>query len=126
MARGIFIRRTSESQMPTRRVLLAALLTACSRAENAVRLHARPGQAAGNGPKPGVTPLNLRPKRDAILFVPASTPDPAPLVLYLHGATGNEQQGIRRLGALADEFGFVLLSPASEEGTWDAIRSGYG
>jgi predicted esterase len=46
--------------------------------------------------------------------------------VYLHGATGNEQQGIRRLSALADEFGFLLLSPASQEGTWDAIRSGYG
>jgi phospholipase/carboxylesterase len=58
--------------------------------------------------------------------VPANAPDPAPLVLYLHGATGNEQQGIRRLSPLADEFGFLLLSPASAEGTWDAIRSGYG
>jgi phospholipase/carboxylesterase len=47
-------------------------------------------------------------------------------VLYLHGATGNEQQGIRRLSSLADEFGFLLLSPASQEGTWDAIRTGYG
>ena len=47
-------------------------------------------------------------------------------MLYLHGATGNQQQGIRRLSALADEFGFLLLSPASQDGTWDAIRSGYG
>jgi predicted esterase len=61
-----------------------------------------------------------------MLYVPASAPDPAPLVLYLHGATGNEQQGIRRLSALADEFGFLVLSPASQEGTWDAIQSGYG
>jgi predicted esterase len=68
----------------------------------------------------------LRSERDALFYVPASAPDPAPLVLYLHGATGNEQQGIRRLSALADEFGFLLLSPASEEGTWDAMGSGYG
>jgi predicted esterase len=47
-------------------------------------------------------------------------------VLYLHGATGKERQGIRRLSPLADEFGFLRLSPASQEGTWDAIRSGYG
>jgi len=47
-------------------------------------------------------------------------------VLYLHGATGDEHQGIRRLSALADEFGFLVLSPASQAGTWDAIRSGYG
>jgi phospholipase/carboxylesterase len=112
--------------MATRRVFLAAFLTACSRAESTVRLRARPGQVTTADPKPGVTPLNLRTQRDALFYVPASAPDPAPLVLYLHGATGNEQQGVRRLSALADEFGFLLLSPASEEGTWDAIRSGYG
>ena len=112
--------------MPTRRVFLATFLTACSRAQSAVRLHARPVQVATAGPKPGVIPLNLRPERDALVYVPASAPDPAPFLLYFHGATGNEQQGIRRLSALADEFGFVLLSPASKEDTWDAIRSGYG
>jgi predicted esterase len=112
--------------MPTRRVFLATLLTACSPAQSTVRLHARPAQIAGGGPKPGVTSLNLRHERDALFYVPTSAPDPAPLVLYLHGATGDEHQGIRRLSALADEFGFLLLSPASQVGTWDAIRSGYG
>ena len=91
-----------------------------------VRLHARPGKVAAGGGKTGVTPLNLRAERDTFLYVPASAPDPAPLVVYLHGATGNEQQGIRRLSGLADEFGFLLLSPASQDGTWDAIRSGFG
>src|SRR5215831_14774194 len=113
--------------MPTRRIFLVALLTCCSRAESAVRLRARPAKVVGGGDAgPGVTPLNLRPVRDALLYVPDSVRDPAPLVLYLHGATGDEQQGIRRLRALADEFGCLLLSPASQEGTWDAIRSGYG
>ena len=112
--------------MATRRVFLASLLTGCSRAQSGVRLHARPSANAAGNVKPGVAPLNLRRERDALLYVPANAPDPAPLVLYLHGATGNEQQGIRRLSPLADEFGFLLLSPASEEGTWDAIRSGYG
>lgn len=112
--------------MTTRRVFVAALLTGCSSAESAVRLRARPGKATSGEWKPGVTPLNLRSSRDALLYVPAAAPDPAPLVLYLHGATGNEQQGVRRLSALADEFGFLLLSPASQQGTWDAIRSEYG
>ncbi len=112
--------------MPTRRVFLAACLSACSRAESSARLRARPGESEASGSKPGVTPLRLRPQRDSLLYTPASAPDPAPLVVYLHGATGNEQQGVRRLSALADEFGFLLLSPASEDGTWDAIRSGYG
>lgn len=112
--------------MPTRRALLGALLTACSHAKSGVRLTARPGKVDANISQSGVTRLNMRPERDALLYTPASAPDSAPLVVYLHGATGNEQQGIRRFSALADEFGFLLLSPASQEGTWDAIRSGYG
>lgn len=112
--------------MLTRRFLLATLLSSCARGANSARLHARPApNAAGDLPS-GTTPLHLRAERDTLVHVPAAANDPAPLVLYLHGATGNEQQGIRRLGALADEMGFVLLSPASLEGTWDAIRSGYG
>ena len=47
-------------------------------------------------------------------------------MVYLHGATGSEEQGIRRLGPLADKMGFVVLSPASQGGTWDAIRDEYG
>ena len=69
--------------------------------------------------------MNLRTERDTLFYIPERVADPAPFVLYLHGATGGEQQGIRRLRALADEFGFLLLSPASQEFTWDAIRSGY-
>src|SRR6476646_6459327 len=113
--------------MPTRRAfLLAGFLAGCTRAQSGVRLQARPGSDAVGDLKPGTTPLRLRSERDALVYVPASAPDPAPLVLYLHGATGNEQQGIRRLSVLADELGFLVLSPASQEGTWDAIRSGYG
>ena len=113
--------------MTTRRIFLVALASGCSRAESAVRLRARPARVVSGGDAgTGVIPLNLRSSRDALLYVPASVRDPAPLMLYLHGATGDEQQGIRRLSALADEFGFLLVSPASQEGTWDAIRSGYG
>ncbi len=112
--------------MTTRRVFLAASVTACSRAESVVKLRARPTKAGAGSLKTGANPLNLRAERDAIFYIPASATDSAPLVVYLHGATGNEQQGICRLSALADEFGFLLLSPASQGGTWDAIRSGYG
>jgi len=118
--------RASEPEMATRRVFLATLLSACSRADPGARLHARPTGPVTGTAKTGVNPLNLRADRDTLFYVPASAPDPAPLVLYLHGATGSEQQGIRRLSALADEFGFLVLSPASADFTWDAIRSGYG
>jgi predicted esterase len=50
----------------------------------------------------------------------------APLMVYLHGAGGSEQQGIKKLSSLADESGFLVLSPASQGGTWDAIQDGYG
>ncbi|MDZ4797542.1 MAG: PHB depolymerase family esterase [Bryobacteraceae bacterium] len=118
--------------MPTRRIVMCALLAGwCSRAESSSRLRARPGKAgsAEGGFPSGASPLDLRAERDSLLYVPAAaggSSKAVPLVVYLHGATGNAQQGIRRFSALADEFGFLLLSPASEDGTWDAIRSGYG
>jgi len=95
--------------MHHRRLFLATLLSACSRAESGVRLHARPSASVTNSAKVGVNPLNLRAERDTLFYVPEKAPDPAPLVLYLHGATGSEQQGVRRLSALADEFGFLVL-----------------
>ena len=112
--------------MTTRRLFLATLLASCARAEAGVRLRARPVESPTRETGVGVIPLELRKDRDALLYVPKSAPDPAPLVLYLHGATGNERQGVRRLGDLAEELGFLLLSPASQDTTWDAIHSGYG
>ncbi len=92
-------------------------------------MKARPGKAAV-GREPGLHSLGIRQQRDALFYVPKSdklTADqPAPLVVYLHGATGSEQQGINRLRPFADDLGFLLLSPASTEGTWDGIRDGYG
>jgi phospholipase/carboxylesterase len=71
---------------PTRGVFLTAFVTAGARAESAVRLRARPVRTASGGAQPGVTALNLRLHCDALLYVPSSAPDPAPFVLYLHGA----------------------------------------
>jgi phospholipase/carboxylesterase len=90
-------------------------------------VRARPGSGASTV-EPGTHALNLRAQRDTLLYVPKSArlDQPAPLMVYLHGATGSEEQGIRRLGPLADEMGFVVLSPASQGGTWDAIRDEYG
>jgi phospholipase/carboxylesterase len=91
------------------------------------RIRARPGAGAGTV-EPGTHALQLRAERDALLYVPKSArlDQPAALMVYLHGATGSEEQGIRRLGPLADEMGFLVLSPASQSGTWDAIRDEYG
>ena len=63
-----------------------------------------------------------------MLYVPESLPSgqPAPLVVFLHGAGGNEQRGLRFFSAYADEFGVLVLVPASEDSTWDAIGRSYG
>ena len=91
------------------------------------RLRARPGQTTETV-LPGLHALNLDPDRDALLYVPAAyQPEPpAPFVLSLHGAGGNETSGLYPLRDLADEAGLVLLSPASRRQSWDVIRGGYG
>lgn len=109
--------------------IAGGILSSCASAQssNGVRLLARPGKSASNR-EPGTHSLAIRDQRDILLYIPKSAdPEtPAPLLVYLHGATGNEQQGVRRLSSFADESGFLLLSPASAGGTWDAIRDGYG
>src|SRR4051812_32943795 len=117
--------------MTSRRSLLAAvpgaLLTSCAwAANNAVRLRARVGKGSSSTPGAGVRPLGIRKTRDALLYVPKSVSESMPFLVYLHGATGSEQQGIRRLSEFADSLGFILLSPASGGQTWDGIRDGYG
>lgn len=106
------------------------LLCGCigqGQSNGSIRIKARPGKVTG-ALEPGSHPLGIRSERDPILYIPklADPEKSAPLLVYLHGATGSEQQGIRRLGSFADKFGFVLLSPASAGMTWDAIRGEYG
>jgi predicted esterase len=104
-----------------------ALAGCANAAESGPRLLSRPEKQDG-ARQPGLHQLGLRAQRDAVLYVPESAaPDkPAPLLMFLHGATQSEQSGIRRFKGFADEMGFLLLSPASEGTTWDAIRDGYG
>ncbi len=91
------------------------------------RLLARPKQPTESA-SPGLHALKLNSDRDALLYVPSGyRPDqPAPFVLSLHGAGGNESSGLYPLRDLADEAELVLLSPASRRQTWDVIRGGYG
>jgi phospholipase/carboxylesterase len=94
----------------------------------ASRLKARPGSGASATATPGLQKLGLRADRDALLYIPESSKkfDKAPLVVSLHGASRNAERGIELLRSLADEHGFLLLAPASEAGTWDAIGGAYG
>jgi phospholipase/carboxylesterase len=123
----------------TRRSFVGAVSTAAVGAfrskafadTGASRLKARPGASTGisrGSAAIGLQELGLRADRDALLYVPESSTrfDKAPLVVSLHGATRNADRGIELLRSLADEHGFLLLAPASEAGTWDAIGGSYG
>jgi predicted esterase len=76
----------------------------------------------------GLHRLGLDPERDAILYVPEGyrPEEPAPFVLSLHGAGGNAAAGLYPLGELADEYGCIVLAPASRGQTWDIILGGFG
>jgi phospholipase/carboxylesterase len=67
-------------------------------------------------------------ERDAAFYVPAGyrADHPALFVLSLHGAGGNELLGLYPLHDFADEHGFILLSPASRDRTWDVILKDFG
>jgi len=77
---------------------------------------------------PGTHLLGLGSGRDGLLHVPASyrSSTPSPLVLALHGATGNSQGPLRALRNPAEAHGFLVLSVDSRDMTWDAIRGEYG
>lgn len=91
------------------------------------RMIARPEPPVGNGPT-GLQRLGLDQRRDGSLFVPPSyRPEtPAPLVLMLHGAGGDAQNGLLPFIELAERDGVVLLGVDSRGATWDVIGGGYG
>ena len=92
------------------------------------RMTARPSGSASRELAPGLHPLGFREQRDTLLYVPESANkfEKAPLVLSLHGASRSSDRGIDVLRAQADEFGFLLLAPASARPTWDIINGAGG
>ncbi|MDF2439833.1 MAG: phospholipase/carboxylesterase [Abditibacteriota bacterium] len=76
----------------------------------------------------GLQPLGLDRQRDVMLFVPSfyRADHAMPLVVSLHGAGGDAHNGLLPLQELAEESGFLLLSPASRQATWDVLHGGYG
>lgn len=123
--RGILTSRRSFASGVAALVLGGCVSRAQS--ESSARLRSRPHNSEASI-EPGAHPLGLRSERDAILYVPGSAQlkQPAPLLVYLHGAGGPRPQETQRMQAAADDHGFILLSPASEDATWDAIRGNYG
>ena len=47
-------------------------------------------------------------------------------MVSLHGAGGDAGGGLAPLRGPADEFGLVLLAPASRQKTWDVLVAGFG
>ncbi len=95
--------------------------------DSIARLTARPGVPTEPG-KAGFKHLRLRNKRQGLLYVPETAiGKPTALVVMLHGAGGNAEQGLGLLNDLANQAGFILLAPESQKTSWDIISdSRYG
>jgi len=78
----------------------------------------------------GVTPLGLGDGtgRDGILLVPGSydPATPAPLLVALHGATGNAENWTGFYDTYCEPRGMVMLAVDSRDATWDRVRGSFG
>lgn len=106
---------------------LAMVMTAhCAKSPSALPdglLHARPQSAP---PSPLTTPhpqrLGLASDRDGYFYAPPRHHN-APVVLYLHGATGSGERAIGRFTEFADRTGAIVVAPDSREYTWGLVTS---
>jgi phospholipase/carboxylesterase len=61
----------------------------------------------------------------ALGYLPASLPagSPAPMMVLLHGASGQPASVIRHFLDEAERHGIILVAPAARKATWDAIAA---
>jgi predicted esterase len=109
-------------------VISGAACRAAGMADTAGRLSARPRRT----PKPGLPPpqagqraLGLRANRDATIRIPPNVTTAMPLHVLFHGAGGAGERMLARVSAFTDEAGIAVLSPSSQDATWDAIRGDF-
>lgn len=78
--------------------------------------------------EPGLHRLHVEKAREALVYVPRTyVPGrAAPLALTLHGAGGSAEGGLTWFRGMADKVGMILVSPTSEERSWDLIYGGFG
>jgi predicted esterase len=90
-------------------------------------LRARPNiRVTGPAPAPGTHLLGLEAGRDGLIYVPRAVPEPAPLLVLLHGAGGRAPDLPPHFAKAAEARGILLLAPESRGRTWDVIEGGYG
>lgn len=66
-------------------------------------------------------PLGLDAGRDGVLYVPETADPGAPLLVFLHGATGTGRAHLRAVLAAVERYGVILVAPDSRGPTWDLI-----
>ncbi|TML42115.1 MAG: hypothetical protein E6G27_05475 [Actinobacteria bacterium] len=81
------------------------------------RLRPATGTAGGRD-----EPLALGGERDGVLYVPDTAEAGAPVMVFLHGATGSGRAHMRAVLGAVDRYGVILVAPDSRSGgTWDLI-----
>ena len=81
------------------------------------RLRPATGTAGGRD-----EPLALGGERDGVLYVPDTAEAGAPIMVFLHGATGSGRAHMRAALGAVDRYGVILVAPDSRSGgTWDLI-----
>jgi phospholipase/carboxylesterase len=66
--------------------------------------------------------LGVGVERDGLLYVPDGAEPGAPVLIFLHGATGTGRRHLRAVLAAADRYGVVLVAPDSRHPhSWDLI-----
>lgn len=93
-----------------------------------LRFRPRPASASGaadEGERDEPLGVEVGEDRDGILYVPDTAEPGAPVLVFLHGATGSGRAHLRAVLAAADRYGVVLVAPDSRRAsTWDLIAEG--
>jgi hypothetical protein len=128
--RGFFGMATPPVRHHPRRLICALVLTGsgvvrATLGEPARQVDQRAAPATHE--RPGRYELKLDTGHDGAVYIPAGYTRAAatPLLVWLHGAGGGGNVS-PNLGAMADEFGVIVLAPDSREWTWDAILGDWG